>query len=100
MKPFDDAFKKFKKNPEQYLKGKEKHFGVDKISARRLAQSNSYKNITKVLQFFPDAIVLGIPKAMLTIALIPYILKYVFGWEKKPKSQPQQNQIQTTGGNK
>ena len=89
MKPFDDAFKKFKNEPEKYIKkGMEKVFNVDKISQRRLAQSNSYKNITKALQMIPDALVLGIPKAMLTIALIPPILKYVFGWEKKSNGQP------------
>lgn len=32
-----------------------------------------------------DSIVLGIPKAMLTIALIPPILKYVFHMEKGKK---------------
>ena len=103
MKPFDDAFKKFKNNPEKYLKGMEKRFNVDRISQRRLAQSNAYKNVSKILQMFPDAIVLGVPKAMLTIALIPYILKYVFGWEKKPKSKTQvqqPNNIQNNGGNK
>ena len=94
MKPFDDAYKKFRNNPEEYLKGMEKRFNVDKISSRRLAQSNSYKNVTKILQMFPDSIVLGIPKAMLTIALIPYILKYVFGWEKKSNVQPQPQQQQ------
>lgn len=88
MKPFDDAFKNFRAEPEKYLKkGMEKVFGVDKLSQRRLAQSNAYKNITKTLQFIPDALILGIPKAMLTIAMIPPILKYVFGWEKKPKNK-------------
>lgn len=33
----------------------------------------------------PDTLVLGIPKAMLTIALIPPILKYVFHLEKGKK---------------
>ena len=91
MKPFDDAFKRFRKKPERFLKGMEKLFAVDKISQRRLAQSNAYKNVVKTLQFIPDALILGIPKAMLTIALIPPILKYVFGWEKKPKGKPNTN---------
>ena len=88
MKPFDDALKKFLKEPEKYInKGMETVFGVDKISQRRLAQSNSYKNVVQTLKMLPDSIFLGIPKAMLTIALIPPILKYVFGWEKKPKNK-------------
>ena len=102
MKPFDDAFKKFKAEPEKYIKeGMEKVFNVDKISGRRLALSNPYKNVTKVLQMIPDSIFLGIPKALLTIALIPPILKYVFGLEKKPKTAQQpQPQVQNAGGNK
>ncbi len=38
---------------------------------------------------------IAIPRAMLTIALIPYILKYVFHLEKKPKpaAEPQQAPI-------
>jgi hypothetical protein len=35
----------------------------------------------------PDTLVLGIPKAMLTIALIPPILKHVFGLEKGKKKE-------------
>ena len=78
-----------------------KVFNVDKISSRRLALSNPYKNVTKALQMIPDSIFLGIPKAMLTIALIPPILKYVFGLEKKPKTAQQpQTQTQNAGGNK
>ena len=102
MKPFDAAYKKFKAEPEKYFDEAMKNvFHVDKISARRLALSNPYKNMTQVLKMFPDSIVLGIPKAMLTIALIPPILKYVFGWEKKPKQKPQeQQQTQNVGGNK
>ena len=34
----------------------------------------------------PDVFVFGIVKAMLTVALIPPILKYVFGIEKKAKA--------------
>ena len=102
MKPFDDAFRKFKAEPEKYIKsGMAKVFNVDKISSRRLALSNPYKNVTKALQMIPDSIFLGIPKAMLTIALIPPILKYVFGLEKKPKTAQQpQTQTQNAGGNK
>ena len=35
--------------------------------------------------------VIGVPRAILTIALIPPILKYVFGVEKKKKAEPQKD---------
>ena len=53
----------------------------------------------------PDVFVFGILKAMLTVALIPPILKYVFGPEKgkskQPPAQPAQVQnVNKEGGNK
>lgn len=99
MAPFDKAFKKIKAEPAKYLgartvigkDGKTKKqleslaelFDVADIGKRKLEKSKPYKNISKVAQMIPDSIVLGIPKAMLTIAMIPAILKYVFGLEKK-----------------
>ena len=91
MLPFDNAFKKIKNNPQKYLQGLEKTFGVPEIGKRKLEKSKAYKNISKVAQMIPDSIVMGIPKAMLTIALIPSILKYVFGMEKKTKNNTQPN---------
>ena len=89
MLPFDKAFKKIKENPENYLKGLEETFGVKEIGRRKLEKSKAYKNISKFAQMFPDTIVMGIPKALLTIALIPPILKYVFGIEKKSANKKQ-----------
>ena len=87
MAPFDKAFRKVKDNPKKYLQGLENILGVPEIGKRKLEKSRPYKNISKVAQMIPDTLVLGVPKAMLTIALIPPILKYVFGLEKKPKQQ-------------
>ncbi len=50
---------------------------------RRNALNTLVKNI-------PDWVI-GVPRAILTIALIPPILKYVFGVEKKKKAAPQEN---------
>lgn len=55
------------------------------LTHRRSALNTFVKNI-------PDWVI-GVPRAMLTIALIPPILKYVFGLEKKKKSAPQQEQV-------
>ena len=92
MAPFGAAFKKIKDNPEKYLKGLEDLLGVEKIGARKIEKSMPYKKLSKIAQFVPDTIVLGIPKAMLTIALIPPILKYVFHMEKgKKKNAPSES---------
>ena len=55
------------------------------LTHKRAALNTFVKNI-------PDWVI-GVPRAMLTIALIPPILKYVFGLEKKKKSAPQQEQV-------
>lgn len=57
-----------------------------------LEHSKAFKNVTKMLDMAPDVFIFGIAKAMLTVALIPPILKYGFGIEKKKKAaQPQEN---------
>ena len=98
MAPFDKAFRKIKENPEKYLTGLEELFDVKEIGKRKLEKSKPYKKISKVAQMIPDTLILGIPKAMLTIALIPPILKYVFHIEKgkhKHKTQePQTDNVQ------
>lgn len=95
MAPFSAAFKKIKENPKKYLQGLENVLGVEKIGPRKLEKSIAYKKLSKIAQFIPDTLVLGIPKAMLTIALIPPILKYVFHMEKgKKATAPQQAEQQ------
>lgn len=88
LKPFEQAFKEINANPEKYLKGKEYMLKVSKLGSRTLETSAIWKNISQICKMSFDTFLLGIPKAMLTIALIPPILKYVFGMEKKSKKQP------------
>ena len=96
LHPFDKAFKKIKDNPKGYLVGLEELLGVE-IGQRKLEKSKPYKKLSKMAQMGMDTFVLGVPKAMLTIALIPPILKYVFHMEKgKHKSNAQQNTVQDT----
>ncbi len=52
-----------------------------------IENSKAFKNVTKILDMAPDVFIFGVLKAMLTVALIPPILKYGFGIEKK-KSTP------------
>ena len=59
-----------------------------------------FDKVYKCLNMAPDVLLFGILKAMLTVALIPPILKHVFGIEKsKPQNQPAQ-QVKQDGGNK
>lgn len=91
LAPFNDAFKEIAGNVKHYLKGKEKLLNVYKIGPRAIETSARWNKLAEICKFSFDSVFLGIPKAMLTIALIPPILKYVFGIEKKPKGTPQQN---------
>ena len=60
-----------------------------------LEHSAAFKNVTKIMDMAPDVFIFGVAKAMLTVALIPPILKYGFGLEKKKKGAQQQAQQQT-----
>lgn len=102
--PFDESIKKIF-DQKKFARGNFKE--IDKKIAELTAQKDA-KTITeaakkelKALTKKRDALntlvknipdwVIGVPRAMLTIALIPPILKYVFGLEKKKK--PKQEQV-------
>ena len=65
-----------------------------------------FDKVYKCLNMAPDVLLFGILKAMLTVALIPPILKHVFGLEKgkssqkTPQIQQASSQINKEGGNK
>ena len=87
MKPFTDALKEFKNNPAKYLDAKMASvYGIEELGARKVQTSKFFKNTCKIVEMAPE-IAIGIPKAILTIALIPPILKYCFGIEKKSKNE-------------
>lgn len=108
--PFDESIKKFFGNPDKYIKksakqtGKKPPLTLERMKAtikcldgriektakfyepmrkKLLSQAGAMETLAKNI---PDWII-GVPRAMLTIALIPPILKYVFGVEKKKKPQ-------------
>lgn len=100
--PIADALKhKLGKDPNKYFKKETTDSNGKKIkmaqylgdlNSERFRASKDFNKAKKVLNMIPDAI-LAIPKAVITIALIPIILKYVFGLEKnkKTKQQPIEN---------
>ena len=81
MKPFDNAMKKISNDPAKFLgKGAEKYLGD--LTAKGLNKTAKYRNVEKLMKMGPD-IIIGIPRSFITIALIPPILKYVFGIDPK-----------------
>ena len=60
----------------------------------KLEQSHAFKMTTKVLDMAPDVFIFGLAKAMLTVALIPPILKYGFGVEKSKKPAQEQKTVE------
>ena len=79
-KPISDAIKKVVDKPELYIKKGDK-IDYDKVAyyASDWKANGAVKHwVTRSVDIF-----MAVPKAFITIALIPPILKYVFGWEKK-----------------
>lgn len=85
--PFEKAAKNVKaainKDPNALIKDG---------SSYLLKNKKNIANATTILDRLPD-VVFAAPKGILTVALIPPILKYVFGMEKK-KDKPKQDFIQ------
>lgn len=85
--PIENAIKRLKENPRELIK-----------NGSPLLTTKDGKAILKdaprtYIERLPD--ILGaVPKGILTIALIPPILKYCFGWEKKkPQDQKAQKPV-------
>lgn len=92
--PVADGLKKVLEEPSEYLKAKnEKYYQTNELfkAARKTADERARyleasMKINKAANMWVTRgidILMAIPKAFITIALIPPILKYVFGWEKK-----------------
>lgn len=72
--PIGAATKKIAKNPEKFLKPMKEY----------LKTKANMDAATAYVKMLPETIIAP-GRAIITIPLIPLILKYVFGWEKKPK---------------
>ena len=86
---FAQKNKTFQKLTEQIkdLEAKETGKTISEEGAKKLKNLRAKKGALKTLvKNIPDWLI-GVPRAMLTIALIPPILKYVFGVEKKKKPE-------------
>ena len=78
--PIENAIKKIDKTPEKYLT--QKTIENLKGKAKNLTQSKDYKFITQVLKHC-SGLISAIPKALLTVALIPVIMNILFDKNKK-----------------
>lgn len=112
--PFDESIKKYFKDPDKYALKKSNVKSAKKapVTLERLKKATSFlkgkletettakyyqpllkkflaqsDKMEKFAKNIPEWII-AIPRATLTIALIPPILKYVFGVEKKKKPEP------------
>ena len=83
FKNMDETIAALTKQKDAGTITKEAKQTLKNLTTQRAALNTLIKNI-------PDWVI-GIPRAILTIALIPPILKYVFGVEKKKKSAPTEN---------
>ena len=88
MSPFDAAMKRVKNDPAKYLgkAGKKAESYLGDLKAKGLTKTQKFKNVETLMKMGPD-IVIGIPRSIITIALIPPILKYVFGIDPKSKQK-------------
>lgn len=88
--PVERAIKKIDKSPEKFLN--EKTIKNLQGNAKSLAESKSYKFGTQFLKQSTNFIT-AIPKAMLTVALIPLIMNKFFdkNEEVKQKEEPKKN---------
>lgn len=82
--PVENAIKKIDKNPEKFLS--QKTIKTLQGSAKTLAESKNYKFATQVLKM-GTGLITAIPKAMLTVALIPIIMDKLFPKKKEKIKQ-------------
>lgn len=87
--PISNAIKKIKENPKDFIKDK------DLLQLDKKGEVSLNKTAKTYIDRLPD-IVGSVPKGILTIALIPPILKYGFGWEKKNKEKTKVDEKFTT----
>ena len=107
-KPLDDALQKVQKDPEKYnctflvnmnKKIKELEEAAKGATGKELKDLQKQKKTLDLLVKNIPEWVICVPRAMLTIALIPLILKYVFGLTKTPKNKPAEVQQQAEFNN-
>lgn len=88
--PLSMGAKKFKNNAKDFIKDPNSYLYKEEIVKNKLIQKNLNAAGTYIDRC-PD-VIFAIPKGLLTVALIPPILKHVFGWEKKKVEEKTEQQ--------
>ena len=78
--PIENSIKKIDKNPQKYLT--QKTIDTFQSGAKSLSESGNYKFATQFIKQ-SSGFITAIPKSILTVALIPPIIKFIFGDKKK-----------------
>jgi hypothetical protein len=91
--PVEQSIKKIDKNPEKYLT----QTTIDnlKTASKPLVESKNYKFATQILKQSSNLIT-AIPKAMLTVSLIPVIMKLLYNNSDKSNKTKQTEKINQT----
>lgn len=79
--PISKAVKKIAEKPTKFLGSDTTKYDYLGISEKGKLNGKTFKTASDYLNLIPDAIT-GVPKAIITIALLPPILKYVLGYKK------------------
>lgn len=82
--PLNQMMDEVKKHPRDYMKKLDKYFTG--LEQKGLKNTQKFRNMETLVKVGCDSVI-AVPRAIITIALIPPILKYVFGIEKKAKQQ-------------
>lgn len=82
--PISAAIKKIGKNPEKYMGNSAEYLGNK--ASKSFQGTKEFKMASSLMKMGTEALIAA-PRAIVTVALIPPILKYVFGWEKKSSSK-------------
>lgn len=80
--PIENAVKQIDKSPEKFLN--KKTIKALQGSAKTLAESKNYKFATQVMKL-SAGLISAIPKAILTVSLIPIVKNALFGKKEKEK---------------
>ncbi len=87
--PVENAIKKIDKNPSEFLS--KKTINTLKAGAKDLTKSNNYKFASQLLKL-STGLITAIPKSIMTVALIPVFMDFLFNKTSKNKIKTPQHE--------
>lgn len=97
-KPISDGIKRISEAPKEYFKKTDKdgklvaYYLSESLESKKFKRSKMFDKARTIINMGHETVIAPF-KAIITIALIPPILKYVFGLEKKPHSKTEPTSI-------